>query len=116
MICFHFEKNPVLTISSAYLVSKHFLIGCPFIFAISCLLQVKLGHGDNLNDFDKYGIDIYVKFRENVAMSKLDPFTQSGGERSVSTALYMLALQHLTKVPFRCVDEINQGMDAKNER
>jgi len=78
--------------------------------------EVKLGHGDNLNDFDKYGIDIYVKFRENVAMSKLDPFTQSGGERSVSTALYMLALQHLTKVPFRCVDEINQGMDAKNER
>ncbi len=28
----------------------------------------------------------------------------------------MLALQHLTKVPFRCVDEINQGMDAINER
>ena len=41
---------------------------------------------------------------------------QSGGERSVATALYMLALQELTTVPFRCVDEINQGMDAKNER
>ena len=33
-----------------------------------------------------------------------------------STALYMMALQALTKVPFRCVDEINQGMDEKNER
>ena len=41
---------------------------------------------------------------------------QSGGERSVATALYMLALQELTTVPFRCVDEINQGMDARNER
>ena len=41
---------------------------------------------------------------------------QSGGERSVATALYMLALQELTTVPFRCVDEINQGMDATNER
>lgn len=28
----------------------------------------------------------------------------------------MLSLQELTPVPFRCVDEINQGMDANNER
>ena len=25
-------------------------------------------------------------------------------------------IQELTVVPFRCVDEINQGMDAVNER
>lgn len=30
--------------------------------------------------------------------------------------LYMMALQSLTKCPFRCVDEINQGMDPENER
>ena len=34
----------------------------------------------------------------------------------MATALYMLALQELTTVPFRCVDEINQGLDAVNER
>ena len=34
----------------------------------------------------------------------------------MATALYMLALQELTTVPFRCVDEINQGMDVRNER
>ena len=34
----------------------------------------------------------------------------------MATALYMLALQQLTSVPFRCVDEINQGMDAANEK
>ena len=34
----------------------------------------------------------------------------------MATALYMLALRELTTVPFRCVDEINQGMDARNER
>ena len=34
----------------------------------------------------------------------------------MATALYMLALQELTTVPFRCVDEINQGMDAANEK
>ena len=70
--------------------------------------MVQLGKGEHINDFANYGIDILVKFRENVPLQKLDPFKQSGGERSVSTALYMLALQHLTKVPFRCVDEINQ--------
>ena len=78
--------------------------------------EVKLGHGTDANDFFSYGIEVLVKFRQNVELQKLDPFQQSGGERSVSTALYMLALQHLTKVPFRCVDEINQGMDAVNER
>jgi hypothetical protein len=41
---------------------------------------------------------------------------QSGGERSVSTMLYLIALQEFTKCPFRVVDEINQGMDAVNER
>ena len=70
--------------------------------------MVELGKGEHINDFANYGIEILVKFRENVPLQKLDPFKQSGGERSVSTALYMLALQHLTKVPFRCVDEINQ--------
>jgi len=78
--------------------------------------MVQLGKGEHENDFANYGIDILVKFRDNVPLQKLDPFKQSGGERSVSTALYMMALQHLTKVPFRCVDEINQGMDARNER
>jgi chromosome segregation ATPase len=41
---------------------------------------------------------------------------QSGGEKSVSTMLYLMSLQSLTQCPFRVVDEINQGMDAKNER
>ena len=35
---------------------------------------------------------------------------QSGGEKSVTTALYIMALQEMTQVPFRCVDEINQGL------
>lgn len=30
--------------------------------------------------------------------------------------MYLMALQSLTKCPFRVVDEINQGMDVYNER
>ena len=91
------------------------------------------GAGDE-NDFAMYGVDILVKYRDREPLQKLTAHhqvrrwflvsgflavtstLQSGGERSVATALYMLALQELTTVPFRCVDEINQGMDATNER
>lgn len=67
---------------------------------LSCLFQ---------NDFTRYGVRIKVKFRDNEPLRELDQQHQSGGERSVSTMLYMLALQELSHVPFRCVDEINQG-------
>ncbi|XP_073960736.1 structural maintenance of chromosomes protein 5-like [Choristoneura fumiferana] len=50
------------------------------------------------------------------ATIQLTRHAQSGGERALSTAMYLMALQRLTMVPFRCVDEINQGMDPINER
>ena len=46
-------------------------------------------------------------------LQDLSKGTQSGGEKSVTTAVYMMALQELTQVPFRCVDEINQGVGIK---
>ena len=48
-----------------------------------------------------------MKYGDNKPMKELTQF-QSGGERSVATVLYMLALQELSSSPFRCVDEINQ--------
>jgi len=78
--------------------------------------QVELYTGKNENDFDNYGIKILVKYRDHEVLQELNAHRQSGGERSVATAIFMLSLQALTTVPFRCVDEINQGMDAVNER
>jgi chromosome segregation ATPase len=79
--------------------------------------EIRLNKGNNNeDDFTNYGLEVMVKFRDKYDLQRLDPFKQSGGERSVSTALYMMAMQHMTQVPFRCVDEINQGMDEKNER
>ena len=49
-------------------------------------------------------------------MQELTAWQQSGGEKSVATMMYMIALQEMTKCPFRVVDEINQGMDPTNER
>ncbi|KAI7872034.1 hypothetical protein BDF14DRAFT_1755553 [Spinellus fusiger] len=67
-------------------------------------------------DFDKWGIEIRVKFRGNEKLQLLTGQRQSGGERAVSTILYLMSLQALAKAPFRTVDEINQGMDQRNER
>lgn len=67
-------------------------------------------------DYENYGILIKVKFREAGQLQVLSAHHQSGGERSVSTILYLVSLQDLTNCPFRVVDEINQGMDPVNER
>uniref|UniRef100_A0A0D3GBP6 Structural maintenance of chromosomes protein 5 n=1 Tax=Oryza barthii TaxID=65489 RepID=A0A0D3GBP6_9ORYZ len=60
-------------------------------------------------DFEQYGILIKVKFRQTGQLQVLSAHHQSGGERSVSTILYLVSLQDLTNCPFRVVDEINQG-------
>jgi hypothetical protein len=53
---------------------------------------------------------------EGQPLSILNAHRQSGGERAVSTIFYLMALQDLAQSPFRVVDEINQGMDPRNER
>lgn len=73
-------------------------------------------HTANSSDFDQWSIKIQVKFREHEALSVLNSHRQSGGERAVSTIFYLMALQSLSSSPFRVVDEINQGMDPRNER
>ena len=54
--------------------------------------------------------------RESEPLAILTSHRQSGGERAVSTIFYLMSLQSLTPSPFRVVDEINQGMDPRNER
>lgn len=80
---------------------------------IGCAGEVRLREAE---EFDKYAIEIAVQFRPEEPLSVLNGQRQSGGERSVCTMLYLLALQNVTDTPFRVVDEINQGMDEFNER
>ena len=87
-----------------------------YFSAMSCAGEVTLSHGENIMDFGQYGLTIKVKFRDTDQLQELTRHHQSGGERAVTTAIYMISLQELSRVPFRCVDEINQGMDAVNER
>lgn len=97
---------------------------------IGCAGEVGI-HKDE--EFASWAIQIKVKFRyvlinfmlriltNNITragetLQILDSHRQSGGERSVSTIFYLMSLQSLARSPFRVVDEINQGMDPRNER
>eukprot|EP00117_Sycon_ciliatum_P034082 scpid19614/ scgid4000/ Structural maintenance of chromosomes protein 5; Protein expressed in male leptotene and zygotene spermatocytes 453 len=84
-----------------------------FFSKLGCNGEVQLEEND---DYDKYAIRILVKFHTSQKLHVLTAQHQSGGERSVATMLYLMALQELTTCPFRVVDEINQGMDPNNER
>lgn len=75
--------------------------------------QVELAKEQRFKDWK---LQILVKFRENSDLKVLDHQSQSGGERAVSTIFYIMSLQGLTDAPFRIVDEINQGMDPRNEK
>ncbi|KAJ5474183.1 hypothetical protein N7475_003749 [Penicillium sp. IBT 31633x] len=92
---------------------------------IGCAGQVTLGKAEaepgpngepGASEFGEWSIVIHVQFREGAGLSVLDSHRQSGGERAVSTIFYLMALQSLSASPFRVVDEINQGMDPRNER
>ncbi|XP_073975871.1 structural maintenance of chromosomes 5 isoform X3 [Rhodnius prolixus] len=82
---------------------------------LGCAGGVELDQGENKEDYENYGINIKVKFRNDADMLILNPFTQSGGEKALSIAVFLLSLQSVINVPFRWVDEINQGMDEYNE-
>ncbi|KAK4063113.1 hypothetical protein Trihar35433_8908 [Trichoderma harzianum] len=80
---------------------------------ISCAGEVRVHKNE---DFDQWALDIMVRFRENESLQQLNAHRQSGGERAVSTIFFLMALQSMAQSPFRVVDEINQGMDPRNER
>ncbi|KAH9261838.1 hypothetical protein BASA81_000494 [Batrachochytrium salamandrivorans] len=80
-----------------------------------CRANVKLRH-EPANGLLDCGAEVMVTFRQDQEMQRLTPKVQSGGERSLTTFMYMLSLQSKSKVPFRVVDEINQGIDQSKER
>ncbi|KAJ5110093.1 Structural maintenance of chromosome complex subunit SmcA [Penicillium argentinense] len=92
-------------------------IGCAGQVGLDKVKSESLTSGEpGENEYDQWSIQIQVKFRQSEELSILNAHRQSGGERAVSTIFYLMALQSLSASPFRVVDEINQGMDPRNER
>ncbi len=53
-------------------------------------VRLALPEGDN---FERCAIEVWVKFRDEEALQRLSSHRQSGGERSVATILYLIAIQ-----------------------
>jgi chromosome segregation ATPase len=68
----------------------------------------------NPSDVEEAGLEIFVSFKGG-QLSKLDPYTHSGGERSTSVMAFLLALQQNVLSPFRAVDEFDLHMDPRNK-
>jgi len=67
----------------------------------------------NEHDIEVAGLQIFVGFKGSKPLP-LDTYTQSGGERSTATMMFLLALQQHVRSPFRAVDEFDIHMDPKN--
>ncbi|KAI8989879.1 P-loop containing nucleoside triphosphate hydrolase protein [Trametes punicea] len=80
---------------------------------IGCAGEIRIREDE---DYEKWAIDIMVKFRDDEKLQLLTGERQSGGERSLTTILYLMSLTEEARAPFSLVDEINQGMDQRAER
>ncbi|MEM3040717.1 MAG: AAA family ATPase [Nitrososphaerota archaeon] len=81
-----------------------------FLSAIGAKGSVRL---INAQDIESAGLELVVGFK-GAEPQVLNAYTQSGGERSSATMLFLLALQQNLKSPFRAVDEFDIHMDPRN--
>ena len=95
------------------------------MLGIGCAGEIRISEHE---DYDKWAIDILVKFRDSEKLQLLTGQRQSGGvstpallmnewtwadyvvyqERSLTTILYLMSLTEEARAPFSLVDEINQ--------
>ena len=67
-----------------------------------------------IHDGGSFGAEVLIQFKDTLGLSRLRHDFHSGGEKSVCTALYLMALQETkAAVPVTWVDEINQGQEER---
>lgn len=67
----------------------------------------------NADDIEQAGLLVTVGFK-GASPTELNPYTQSGGERTTAVMCFLLALQDRVRSPFRALDEFEVHMDPRN--
>lgn len=88
-----------------------------YMSELGCVGAVSLRRGEsggNADDeearFEDFGVEIKVSFREGVKPTVLSARVQSGGERSVSTIMYLMALQVRHWFRYLLEDTLNERL------
>jgi len=68
---------------------------------------------DNPDNPFEGGLDVFLQFPGKTEMTMA---AASGGEKSVSTVCYLLALQQIHPMPFYIMDEIDAHLDVLNTK
>jgi chromosome segregation ATPase len=79
--------------------------GADVCAGIGCAGEIRIAQAP---EFEKWAIDILVKFRDTEKLQLLTGQRQSGGERALTTIMYLMSLSEEARAPFSLVDEINQ--------
>lgn len=72
-------------------------------------------NSEYFNIINNYKINIRGKLKSFDEIRDITGDDLSGGEKSYSTALFLLSMRTLIEAPFCMMDEINQGMDEDYE-
>ena len=116
---FENSQDNIRARSDRWVASVHTIVKKMSAMFSHFMKEIHYGGEIGLNEkgnFCDYEMVLKVSFRQTDSLEQLSGKRHSGGERAVSTIMYLMALQELTSAPFRVVDEINQGMDERNER